>query len=335
MLNAQVLGRPTEDNALFVTADSGQGRTRLLLDCGMNTVSTLPLAEVQQIDHLLFSHLHIDHVAGFDAFFRANFDRYSGPPGRENHIWGPPGTAQILGHRFQGYWWNHAPELRGTWRAHDVDAHEIRTFRFEAQEAFATMHAEGVRLHDSPLIGTPEVTVEALPLSHQGLCLGYVVREPERVSVDAQALKALGLKGGPWLAALKAGAGGPLDVHGEEHGADELRARLLQRQPGESLAYLTDFLLNRAEQERIAPLLSGVQTLYMEAQYAPEDADLAARHHHTTVVQGAALARAAGVTDLCLLHLSRRYRREEWAEMLTAARAIFPAVRFPEGWLEG
>ena len=330
MLNAQVLGHPTEDNALFITADSGQGRTRLLLDCGMDTVSTLPLTEVQQIDHLLFSHMHMDHVAGFDAFFRATFDRPE-----ENHIWGPPGTAQILGHRFQGYWWNHAPELRATWRVHDVDAHEVRTFRFEAREAFAVMHAEGTRSHDGPLIQMAEVSVEALPLSHQGLCLGYVVREPERVTVDVEALKALGLKGGPWLAALKAGANGLLDVGGEQYDADDLRARLLQRQPGESLAYLTDFLLNEAEQARIAPLLKGVQTLYMEAQYAPEDAELAARHHHTTVVQGATLARAAGVTDLCLLHLSRRYRREEWAEMLTAARAIFPGARFPEGWLDG
>jgi len=331
MLKVQVLGQPTADNALFVTADSGQGQTRLLLDCGADTVSTLPLAEVQQVDHLLFSHLHMDHVAGFDAFFRANFDRTT----QENHVWGPPGTARILGHRFQGYWWNHAPELRGRWHVHDVDEREIHTFHFEAQEAFAVMHDEGTRPHAGPLLITPEAQVEALPLSHQGLCLGYVVREPGRVTVDAEALKTLGLKGGPWLAALKAGGTGPLEVHGTAHDADELRAQLLQRQSGESLAYLTDFLLDEAEQERIAPRLKGVQTLYMEAQYAPEEAELAARHHHTTVVQGAALARAAGVTDLCLLHLSRRYRRDQWPELLGAARAIFPAARFPAGWLEG
>lgn len=326
-----MLGAPTRDNALWVTADSGQGQTRLLLDCGEDTLDGLPLAEIQATDHLLFSHLHMDHVAGFDSFFRATFDRTTRP----NHIWGPLGTARILWHRFQGYWWNYAPELHATWYVHDVDSAEVRTFRFEAHEAFEEMHGAGTRPLAGPLLTTPEVSVEVLPLSHQGLCLGYVLREPDRVTVDPARLTALGLKGGPWLAQLKAGGTGTLDVHGVPHDAEALRAHLLRREAGESAAYLTDFLLNAAEQARLAPLLTGVGTLYAEAQYAPEDADLAARHEHTTVTQVAALARAAGVRNLCLLHLSRRYGRGRWPELLGAARSIFPDTHFPAGWLDG
>lgn len=100
MLRAQVLGTPGGDNSLFVTADSGQGVTRLLFDCGGRTLDSLPFSEVMQLDHLFFSHLHMDHVPGFDEFFRVNFGRTS----RENHLWGPPGAARILGHRFRGYW---------------------------------------------------------------------------------------------------------------------------------------------------------------------------------------------------------------------------------------
>lgn len=303
MLRAQVLGLPAEDNALWLTANTGQGQTRLLLDCGARTLDALPFAEVRAVDHVLFSHLHMDHVAGFDSLFRAVFDQ----PGRENHVWGPPGTARILSHRFRGYWWNHAPGLRGTWHVHDVDGREVRSFRFELHEAFEVAHEEGTRPVNGPLFTTPEVSVEAVALRHQGVCLGYVVREPQRVSVDPAALRTLGLKGGPWLAALKAGATGTLDVHGTPHDADELRARLLRREAGESLAYLTDFRLDDAEQARLAPLVAGVDTLYAEAQYLPEDADLARRNDHTTAAQVAALAQAAGVRDLCLLHLSRRY----------------------------
>ncbi|MFC6750295.1 MBL fold metallo-hydrolase [Deinococcus aquaticus] len=97
MLRTRVLGRPAEDNALWVVADSGQGQTRLLLDCGAHVLDGVPFAEVQATDHLLFSHLHMDHVGGFDDFFRATFDRPA-----PTHAWGPPGTARILGHRFQG-----------------------------------------------------------------------------------------------------------------------------------------------------------------------------------------------------------------------------------------
>ncbi|TDE86077.1 MBL fold metallo-hydrolase [Deinococcus sp. S9] len=331
MLKVQVLGRPAADNALWVTANSGQGQTRLLLDCGEDTLDGLPLAELQAIDHLLFSHLHMDHVAGFDRFFRANFDRTTRP----NHIWGPPGTARILWHRFQGCWWNYAPALHATWHVHDVDGGEVRTFRFEAREAFERMHEEGASPLSGPLLITPEASVEALPLKHHGLSLGYVVREPERVAVDPAQLGALGLKPGPWLAQLKAGARGRLDVHGTPFAAEDLAARLLRRQTGQSVAYLTDFLLDGAEQNRLAPRLAGVDTLYAEAQYAPEEAALAARHQHTTVTQVAALARAAGVRELYLLHLSRRYGQGRWPELLAAAQSLFPHTRFPAGWLDG
>ncbi|MEF2279869.1 MBL fold metallo-hydrolase [Deinococcus sp. YIM 134068] len=331
MLTALVLGLPADDNALWVTADTGQGRTRLLLDCGARTLDALPFAEVRAVNHVLFSHLHMDHVAGFDALFRATFDL----PGRENHVWGPPGTARILSHRFRGYWWNHAPELRGTWRVHDVNAEEIRTFRFELHEAFEVAHEEGTRPHAGPLFTTSEASVEAISLQHQGVCLGYVVREPERVSVDTAQLAALELRGGPWLAALKAGATGTLDVHGTQHDAKELRSLLLRREQGGSLAYLTDFRLDAAELARLTPLLAGVDTLYAEAQYLPEDADLARRNDHTTADAVATLANAAGVRDLCLLHLSRRYRAERWPEFLQTARAVFPATRFPSGWVGG
>ena len=85
-LSFQVLGDPGRDNALLVKVDTGQAVSRLLLDCGEGCLSGLPFAEVREIDHLFFSHLHMDHVAGFDAFFRCTFDRTD----RANHVWGRP-----------------------------------------------------------------------------------------------------------------------------------------------------------------------------------------------------------------------------------------------------
>lgn len=329
MLKVQVLGQPAEDNALLVTADSGNGLTRLLLDCGAGTLNQVPFAELQSIDHLLFSHLHMDHVGGFDAFFRANFERDS----RENHIWGPPETARIMAHRLQGYWWNFAPDLRGTWLVHDVSEGEIQTFRFEAHEAFAVMHDEGTQDHAGLILQTPQISVQALMLKHHGPSLGYLLREPTRLKVNTAALAESGLKGGLWLAQLKAGATGALDIAGVLHDAAALRAQLLYMEQGKSAAYLTDFLLDESELARLAPLLRDIQTLYAEAQYAPADAELAHKHQHTTVEQVATLAKAAEVQRLVLLHLSRRYRAQQWGEMVQAAQHIFPATSFPHGWL--
>lgn len=328
MLRIEILGEPPEDNALRVVADTGQTILSLLFDCGADTLRTLPHGEVKAIDHLFLSHLHMDHISGFDSFFRVNFQRTN----RENHIWGPAGTAKILSHRFQGFWWSHAAELDATWRVHDVDATTIRTWRYEAREAFAIMHDEGSRAHDGTILRTREAQVEALPLEHHGLCLGYVIREPERRTVDMAAVGRLGLPAGRWLADIKDGAVAEVMIGGVAHDADRLRAEVLRAQPADSAAYLTDFLADEAQRARIAPMLKNVRTLYAEAQYAPEDGALALKYHHSTVDQIAELARAAGVERYVLLHLSRRYSRVQWAEMLQSARAIFPASLFSEQW---
>lgn len=69
-IHHQVLGEPGRDNALLARVGTGQATHRLLFDCGEGCLSALSAAEVRAIDALFFSHLHIDHVAGFDGFLR-------------------------------------------------------------------------------------------------------------------------------------------------------------------------------------------------------------------------------------------------------------------------
>src|SRR5436305_1442493 len=111
-----VLGGPGDDNALWVEVQTGQSVDRLLFDCGEGCVRHKPVAEVQAVDHLFFSHLHMDHVGGFDSFFRATYNRRDRP----NVIWGPPGTAAILQGRFRGYWWNIPHQQPVAWWVRDI-----------------------------------------------------------------------------------------------------------------------------------------------------------------------------------------------------------------------
>src|SRR6266545_5908384 len=89
-LTYQVLGRPGTDNALFVKVDTGQSQTRLLFDCGDGCPHQVS-PELREVDHLCFSHLHMDHVSGFDLFFRVNFDRTA----KENHIRSEEHTSEL------------------------------------------------------------------------------------------------------------------------------------------------------------------------------------------------------------------------------------------------
>lgn len=328
----EVLGPPGRDNALFVKVDTGQHVSRLLFDCGDGCPHALPFADVLAADHLFFSHLHMDHVGGFDAFFRANHDRDTKP----NVVWGPPGTADILQHRFRGFLWNlvaDGPPV--SWRVCEVHPAEVRTTRFELTEAFAVAHGEGSRPRAAVLLDGVGFTVEAHTMDHGTPSLAYVVREPARVNVDTERMKALGLAPGPWVKRVRgprAAPGETVTINGQSHAVAALQADLLVSTPGESIAYLTDFRMDEAARDSLAERLRGVGTVVCECQYRTADRELAVRNMHMAADEVAAMAAQAGVGRLILFHVSDRYQPDGWRELLAEARAVFPHTSFPGGW---
>jgi ribonuclease Z len=330
-LSFRVLGDPGRDNALLVIVDSGQAVTRLLFDCGDGCLWQLAFGEVQLIDHLCFSHLHMDHIGGFDTFFRCTFNRTA----KANHVWGPPGTAAILHHRFRGFMWNLAAGQEGTWRVHDLHVSHVETCCLELAELFATSHANRQRLYERTFLEGPGYTVEVLLMDHGTPSAAYVVREKPRVNVDANKLAGLGLRPGPWLQRVRgprADENETMVIEGTPRQVRKLQDLLVSQTPGESVAYLTDFVLDEAAVQRLAGALAGVTAIVCESQYRQADADLARRNLHMTATQAALLAKQAGVSQLVLFHLSDRYRPEDWREILGEAQAVFPATRFPEHW---
>ena len=329
-ISFQILGDIGRDNAAYVLVDSGSAVYRLLFDCG-DCLQSLGRAAMQDIDYLLFSHLHMDHVAGFDRFFRANYARADKP----GLIWGPPHTAEIMHHRFRGFMWNLIGGAPGTWYVHDVSPEQIARWRFQTSEAFAMAHPSGVEPFGGTVLATPAFTVEALHMEHRTPTLAYILCERPRLHIDAARLEALGLPPGAWLRQLKEPPPDEpptIEIAGQSYAWAALRQELLTETPGESLAYLTDFLLDDAAQERLAPFLRGCDTLICESQYRHADLPLAAQNYHMTATQAATLARQAHVGKLILFHVSERYRAPEYRAMLNETRAIFPDTFFPAHW---
>jgi ribonuclease Z len=326
----EILGSPGRDNALLVRVDSGQSVSRLLFDCGDGCLNTVPFAEIQALDHVFLSHLHMDHIGGFDYLFRCLFNRESKP----NHIWGPIGTTEIIHHRFRGFLWNLHADMSGTWLVHDVSQSCISTSRFELCEAFAFPHDEGTCALDSHLVDLGTCTVEAHVMNHGTPSLAYVVREKSKSNVDTSRLAALGLRPGAWLKQLKdpADKSEQIVIDGVPHSTATLREQLVSETPGDSIAYLTDFLLDAPAIEHLTRVLQGCGTVICEAQYRNADHELALRNFHMTTGPVAELARKSNIHRLVLFHLSDRYTSKEWSEMLAEARAIFPNTSFPEAW---
>ena len=141
-LSFQILGAAAEDNATLVTIDTGSSSHLLMFDCGEGCLNDLSISNIQSIEGLFFSHFHMDHVCGFDTFFRHNFNRPEGMV----RVFGPPGTIDIMEHRFRAYNWNLHHGQAGKWKVTDAvvnsedGTRKLNTATFLTSEAFAHRH---------------------------------------------------------------------------------------------------------------------------------------------------------------------------------------------------
>src|SRR5262249_458773 len=162
----------------------GQATYRLLFDCGEGCLSAISVAEIRAIDALFFSHLHIDHVAGFDAFLRLNFARPEAPV----LICGPAGTTRAIHHPLRAVTWNLIAGPPGGFHITDVEPDRVITPRLLTAEAFEHAHPAGETPFKGIVYEAEGLTVEARIMDHGIPCLAYAVRERPRLNVNLPTL---------------------------------------------------------------------------------------------------------------------------------------------------
>jgi ribonuclease Z len=107
---------------------------------------------------------------------------------------------------------------------------------------------------------------------------------------------------------------------------------ILVPKPGEDISYLTDFIYEDISFQNVIGLINNCQTVVCESQYGKTDKALAEKNFHLTSILAAELAKKSGVKKLILFHISDRYRIEDYQQILTEAKSIFPQTYFPEDW---
>ena len=172
-------------------------------------------------------------------------------------------------------------------------------------------------------------------MDHGIPCLAYVVREEPRLNIDMAALAESGLSPGRWMQQLKdptLGDDASIEVGEATYRLGELRRRLLVRTPGPSVGYLTDFGLDDRAERDLEAMIRGCDAIVGEASYLEADAELARQNRHLTGPEMGRIAARAGARKLVLFHLSDRYTRDQWRELLNEVRQVFPAASFSAHW---
>jgi ribonuclease Z len=310
------------DPALFV--EIAHERDAILFDMG--DLSALSARDLLRVRTIGVSHMHIDHLIGFDLLLRMHV-------GRDALITmvGPEGFARCIGHKLQGYSWDlvdrYATEL--VFEVAELVAPEVlQCWRFRLSRRFAPERlgeraAPGGLVHDD---GRRQI--KARLLEHHGPCLGFALEEGQRINVWRNRVEEAGLSVGPWLKQLKDavgdGAGDDTPValpHGSTAPLRRLR-HLVSTDRGMKIGYATDLRDTHANRRALAELCADADILFIEASFAAADADKADERAHLTTTAAGEIARACAARRVEPFHFSPRYEGEEDARLAEVAAAF-------------
>ena len=259
---------------------------RFLIDCGEGTQRQILQAGVgfKRLNRILITHSHLDHILGL-AGLVSTFMRWESIDNLE--IYGGAAALDRIDDLIFGV------VLRGAQPPMPITLTAITPGEFFEGSDF---------------------TISAIPVQHRGPdCLGYLFEEKGRRPFLADKADALGVPNGPLRGHLVAGE----EVILEDGRLITPEMVLGEYHTGTRLAAFGDL----GETDSLVDVIRGVDALVIESTYLEEEADMARQFSHLTARQAAGLAVKAGVRQLILTHLSRRYREKD---VLAEAQQIFP-----------
>lgn len=256
-----------------------------MVDCGEGTQHQLLKTplKLNRLNKLFITHLHGDHVFGLPGLLSSR----SSLGGTERlDIYGPNGLRELV---------ETSLGITETYLGFPLNIVEIQ---------------EGMIVEDE------DMTVVAAKLDHRIESYGYRMVERERTgALNAQWLAEMEVPPGPVYRELKSGKDVTLDDGRVIRSAEAVGKPL----PGRIITILGD----TRPCDNAVKLGEGADVLVHEATFAHEMADKAHEYGHSTALQAAQIAHAAGAGRLFITHFSSRYKQEDLAELVAEARSVF------------
>ena len=261
---------------------------RFLVDCGEGTQRQILRSGVgfKRLNQILLTHGHLDHILGLGGLV-STFLRWGVM--EQIEIFGTQHTLDRVHDLIFGV------VLRGYYGKPPVTLSEIVPGTFYETDRFS---------------------ITAFPVDHRGSSsLGYRLEERSRRPFLPEKAAELNIPPGPWRRELVAGK----RVILPDSRVIEPDQVLGESRKGTSLVVVGD----TGRTDNLLKHVEGADALVIESTYTEAERELADRFDHLTAAQAASFAKEAGVSQLFLTHLSRRYRERD---VLEEAQVIFPAV---------
>ncbi|MBI5714985.1 MAG: ribonuclease Z [Chloroflexi bacterium] len=259
---------------------------RFLIDCGEGTQRQILQSGIgfKRLNRILITHAHLDHILGLAGLI-STFTR-----------WEAIDFIEI-------YAGKNALE-----RIHDL------VYGIVLRGAKPPMPIRFIPIQAGKLFDEKDFTVTAFPVQHRGAdCFGFAFEEKSRRPFLNEKADALGVPFGPERSKLVKGEAVTL-TNGTVITPEQVLGEI---QIGTKFVFIGD----AGRTNDLVDMCRDADGLVIESTYIEEEADIAKQFGHLTAKQAATLARDAGVKNLLLTHLSRRYRERNVRD---EARTVFP-----------
>jgi len=258
---------------------------RFLIDCGEGTQRQILQSGIgfKRLNRILITHGHLDHILGLAGLI-STLMRWETM--EELEIFAGRGSMDRIHDLINGV------VLRGARPPVPIHLRTISPGMFIEEDTF---------------------TVTAFAVHHRGSdSLGYAFQEKGRRPFLPEKAEVLKIPPGPWRRDLVEGRSAVLP----DGRVIDPEMVLGEFKPGTRLVHVGD----SGEIDSLIEPCRGADALVIEATYLEEEAAMAKHFSHLTARQAAELARKAGVHQLILTHLSRRYREKD---VQREAQAVF------------
>lgn len=262
-------------------------RSMWLFDCGEGTQQEVLRSplKLSRLEKIFITHLHGDHLFGLPGLLSSR--AYQGGTAPLT-VYGPPGLKQYIELSLG------ISQSRINYQLHIVE------------------HTGGVLFDDG------QFRVESALLDHRIDSYGYRIVEMDKPGkLNQELLERYGIKPGPIYGKLKRGESVEMEGGVILHPQDVLGSP----KKGRIITILGD---TRPCSNTVV-LAQDATVVVHEATFLHELADTAYEYHHSTSLQAAEAAKAAGAGQLIMTHFSSRYKdQEQLGPLLEEAKSIFP-----------
>jgi len=261
---------------------------RFLIDCGEGTQRQILQSGLgfRHLNHILITHGHLDHILGLGGLL-STFMRWETID--ELNIYSGRWALDRIHDLLYGV------VLRGAQPPLKLQMHEVAPGIFFEADDF---------------------TITAFPVFHRGSdSLGFKFEEKSHRPFLPEKAEELGVPPGPQRRDLVDGKTITL-ADGRRVGPEDVLGAF---RPGVRLVHVGD----AGRTEELVEVCRQANALVIESTYLESEAEMAKQFSHLTAKGAAELAVRAGVRQLILTHISRRYREKD---VLAEAQAVFPNV---------